>query len=256
MNIKLSVDEHLKLKKQRKILKLFITRVRNNIIDLMGLSESPDPCEQKETGKRKTTTEDIDERIANAFKKQKESNEKKMVELSDDDDEESYTTPSNSSKSKSSSTQSTTKSNNNNITTSVPTNKCPPKYQSSRWSQVSHNLPQDLYITQEKTLCLLDEVLSKLPRETIFFDPVCGLGAFGHFLRSRHFKNIIERDLYTVPVAKSERCDYLKTEDPHYDVLIANFPFCIKLSCFEKAVKSGILFIIIITIISFNILCK
>ena len=42
---------------------MLITRIRKNMIDLIGLPKYPDSSEQKDGGKLKTTTEYVDKRV-------------------------------------------------------------------------------------------------------------------------------------------------------------------------------------------------
>ena len=102
-------------------------------------------------------------------------------------------------------------------------------------SNCSKGMPQDLFITQESTLEYLLPYLQELPKSTRFYDPCCGTGVIGDFLRLHEFNNIIESDLYTTEIKQ----DYLKDNFTDYDVLITNFPFCDKRKCFKKAFRSG-----------------
>jgi hypothetical protein len=61
-------------------------------------------------------------------------------------------------------------------------------------------MPQDLFITQESTLEYLLPYLQDLPKSTRFYDPCCGTGLIGDFLRLHEFNNIIESDLYTTEI--------------------------------------------------------
>ena len=69
----------------------------------------------------------------------------------------------------------------------------------------------------------------------VIFDPCCGTGAIGNFLRQQGFTNIIEQDLYTTDI----KTNYLTEDAPRYDIMITNIPFCSKLQFFNKAFNSG-----------------
>ena len=60
-------------------------------------------------------------------------------------------------------------------------------------------------------------------------------------LEQRDF-TVVGRDLYTT----EEKHNYLLTDDPEYEVMITNPPFCLKHKFFEKAINSGKPFIMLL----------
>ena len=235
------VDQLLTLKKQRRNLKCFINKMRTNIIDMMELPEKPDPNEIID--KKRKTKDDVIDEINNTLEEQRNKNLKTFIYDEDDEYDEFNSTNINDNRNINNNLNSNKNTNintNNKNLNDNSSNSIPAKYASSRWGPVSRNLPQDLYITNNKTLSLLDDFLLKdRPNGTVFYDPCCGTGVIGNHIRAfNHSFKVIERDLYTT----DEKVDYLRSTDPEYDVLVANFPFCIKLACFNKAIKSGKLF--------------
>ena len=91
-----------------------------------------------------------------------------------------------------------------------------PIFLRSRFQNSTSTLPQDLFETPRNALELLDKHLEFLQGKTIF-EPCCGGGAITDYLEVKGFK-VISRDLYST----EEKHDYLKTEDPEYDILITN----------------------------------
>jgi hypothetical protein len=83
------------------------------------------------------------------------------------------------------------------------------------------------------------------------YEPCCGNGAIVRYLEKKGF-TVIARDLYTTEVKR----DYLVDEDPEYDVLLTNPPFCIKHQFFEKAMLSGKPFIMLLPIGFFTPKCS
>ena len=73
------------------------------------------------------------------------------------------------------------------------------------------------------------------PKDKVIYDPCCGTGVIGKFLRELGYTNIIEQDLYTT----DDKTDYLLSNRQNYDLMIANIPFCSKLAFFKKAFKAG-----------------
>eukprot|EP01041_Mallomonas_annulata_P018140 gene18140-36928_t len=73
-------------------------------------------------------------------------------------------------------------------------------------------------------------------KERIIFEACCGSGNIVSFLKNNGFKNIIPRDLYTMP----EKHNFLDplVEIPYYDILITNPPFCSKYDFLQKAYDS------------------
>ena len=110
----------------------------------------------------------------------------------------------------------------------------------SRYGNATASLPQDLFETPENALILLDSTL-KLMKGKVIFEPCCGNGAIVKYLEASGFA-VIGRDLY----ATEEKHDYLLADDPEYDVLITNPPFCLKHQFFEKAMHSGKPFIMLL----------
>ena len=75
----------------------------------------------------------------------------------------------------------------------------------------------------------------------VIYEPCCGNGAIVRYLEKKGF-TVISRDLYTTELKQ----DYLVEEDPEYDVLITNPPFCVKHQFFEKAMLSSKPFIMLL----------
>ena len=115
-----------------------------------------------------------------------------------------------------------------------------PNYNRSRYGTATASLPQDLFETPENALMLLEPFLKVMEGKTIY-EPCCGNGAIVKFLEKRGF-TVIGRDLYTT----EQKHDYLLAEDPVYDVLITNPPFCLKHEFFEKAMNSQKPFIMLL----------
>ena len=115
-----------------------------------------------------------------------------------------------------------------------------PHLRRPRYVNATKSLPQDLFETPEDALMLLDPVLSTLEGK-IIYEPCCGNGAIVRYLEKKGF-TVISRDLYTTEVKQ----DYLVEEDPEYDVLITNPPFCCKHQFFEKAMLSMKPFILLL----------
>ena len=121
-----------------------------------------------------------------------------------------------------------------------PVEEIAPLFRRSRYGNATKCLPQDLFETPENALLLLDPVLSTLEGKVIY-EPCCGNGAIVRFLEKRGF-TVISRDLYTTDLKQ----DYLVEEDPDYDILITNPPFCSKHQFFEKAMLSSKPFIMLL----------
>jgi hypothetical protein len=121
-----------------------------------------------------------------------------------------------------------------------PVEEIAPQFRRSRYGNATKSLPQDLFETPENALMLLDPILSTLEGKVIY-EPCCGNGAIVRFLEKKGF-TVISRDLYTTDLKQ----DYLLEEDPEYDVLITNPPFCSKHPFFEKAMLSGKPFIMLL----------
>lgn len=113
-----------------------------------------------------------------------------------------------------------------------PVEEIAPQFRRSRYGNATKSLPQDLFETQENALVLLDPILSTLEGKVIY-EPCCGNGAIVRYLEKKGF-TVLSRDLYTTELKQ----DYLVEEDPEYDVLITNPPFCSKHHFFEKALLS------------------
>jgi methylase of polypeptide subunit release factors len=77
----------------------------------------------------------------------------------------------------------------------------------------------------------------------VIFEPCCGNGAIVKYLEKKGL-TVISRDLYTT----DEKHDYLVEEDPEYDVIITNPPFCVKHEFFNKAILSVKPFIMLLPI--------
>jgi hypothetical protein len=121
-----------------------------------------------------------------------------------------------------------------------PVEEIPPHLRRSRFTNATKALPQDLFETPDNALMLLDPILETLKGKVIY-EPCCGNGAIVRYLEKKGF-TVIARDLYTTEVKQ----DYLVDEDPDYDVLITNPPFCLKHEFFEKAMLSGKPFILLL----------
>ena len=116
----------------------------------------------------------------------------------------------------------------------------PQQIRRPRYSGATKAQQQDLFETQDNAIMLLDPILETLQGK-IIYEPCCGNGAIVKYLEKKGF-SVIARDLYTT----EEKHDYLVDEDPEYDVLITNPPFCIKHQFFEKAMLSGKPFILLL----------
>ena len=123
-----------------------------------------------------------------------------------------------------------------------PVDEIAPVFRRSRYGNTTTSLPQDLYETPENALMLLDPILDTLKGKVIY-EPCCGNGAIVKYLEKKGF-TVIARDLYTTEVKR----DYLIDEDPEYDVLITNPPFCSKHKFFEKAILSEKPFIMLLSL--------
>ncbi len=121
-----------------------------------------------------------------------------------------------------------------------PDVEVPPQIRRPRYSGATKAQQQDLFETQDSAIMLLDPILETLKGKVIY-EPCCGNGAIVKYLEKKGF-TVIARDLYTT----EEKHDYLVEEDPEYDVLITNPPFCIKHEFFEKAMLSGKPFILLL----------
>lgn len=121
-----------------------------------------------------------------------------------------------------------------------PVEEVAPHLRRPRYVNATKSLPQDLFETPEDALMLLDPVLSTLEGK-IIYEPCCGNGAIVRYLEKKGF-TVISRDLYTTEVKQ----DYLVEEDPEYDVLITNPPFCCKHQFCEKAMLSMKPFILLL----------
>ena len=131
-----------------------------------------------------------------------------------------------------------------------PVERIPHQFLRSRYGNATKPLPQDLFETPENALMLLDPILSTLEGKVIY-EPCCGNGAIVKYLEKKGF-TVIARDLYTT----EEKQDYLVEEDPEYDVLLTNPPFCSKHKFFEKAMLSGKPFIMLLPIAFFTPKCS
>ena len=127
-----------------------------------------------------------------------------------------------------------------NLTISEPRVNLNTQFNRARYGNATASLPQDLFETPENALMLLEPTLNDMQGKVIY-EPCCGNGAIVRFLEQRSF-TVISRDLY----ATEEKHDYLLSEDPEYDVLITNPPFCLKHKFFEKAMHSGKPFIMLL----------
>jgi hypothetical protein len=105
----------------------------------------------------------------------------------------------------------------------------------------SNNPLQDLYETKVADIIPILPFIQEFQSLTIF-DPCCGNKAFGHVLMANGFSQIIERDLYT----QEQKHDYLKAEDPEYDLLITNPPFQNKNKFVKKAYESKKPFVLLL----------
>ena len=121
-----------------------------------------------------------------------------------------------------------------------PEEVIPQQLSRHRYGGVTKVQPQDLFESPDNAIMLLDPILDTLKGKVIY-EPCCGNGAIVKYLEKKGF-TVIARDLYTTEV----KHDYLAEEDPEYDVLITNPPFCIKHQFFEKAMMSGKPFIILL----------
>ena len=121
-----------------------------------------------------------------------------------------------------------------------PVEEIAPQFRRSRYGNATKSLPQDLFETPENALMLLDPILDTLKGKVIY-EPCCGNGAIVRYLEKKGF-TVISRDLYTTELKQ----DYLVEEDPEYDVLITNPPFCVKHQFFEKAMLSSKPFIMLL----------
>jgi hypothetical protein len=85
--------------------------------------------------------------------------------------------------------------------------------------------PQDLYETDPVVVKIAIGFLVKNRvnlSEKVFYEPACGNGIIIKVLKEMGAIQVMERDLYTTEI----KTDYLTVEDPHYDILITNPPFC------------------------------
>lgn len=127
-----------------------------------------------------------------------------------------------------------------NLTIDEPRVNLNPHFNRARYGNATASLPQDLFETPENALLLLEPFLNDAQGK-IIYEPCCGNGAIVKFLEKRGF-TVIGRDLY----ATEDKHDYLLAEDPEYDILITNPPFCLKHQFFEKAMHSGKPFIMLL----------
>jgi len=224
-NSTLSGDDMVMLREARKELKRLVTETRNNVVFHFGVAGTPLTKQQSKNLLTKTDEEIELEVKKRADKNLHAKNNQKKRRITDDESEQDAEEITDDT------------SDTNESTSEI----VPLKYASSRWSKCSKGQPQDLFITQEITLTYLLPFLKTISKSTKFYDPCCGTCAIGDFLKRNGFNNVYETDLYTTDIKK----DYLKDNFTDYDVMITNFPFCIKLKCFKKAFRSGNPFIVI-----------
>eukprot|EP01036_Dinobryon_divergens_P036305 gene36305-47245_t len=108
------------------------------------------------------------------------------------------------------------------------------KYGTSRWGDITSHLPADQFFTPPNAIIPIINFIAEF-KDKVVFEPSCGQGHIANVLMEQGFHTIIQRDLYTVP---EHHDDYLNTEDPDYDILITNPPFCCKYEFLEKAYAS------------------
>jgi hypothetical protein len=97
--------------------------------------------------------------------------------------------------------------------------------------------PHDLFETTASTVAPLIEFFRKHNvnlSATVFYEPSCGNNAIVKELVKAGATNVIARDLFTT----EEKHDYLAEEDPEYDILVTNPPYCLKYQFIEKAIQS------------------
>ena len=107
--------------------------------------------------------------------------------------------------------------------------------------------PQDLYETDPAVVKIAINFLVKngvVLSEKVFYEPACGNGSISKVLKEMGAGIVIERDLYTMDL----KTNYLTVEDPNYDVLITNPPFCLKYEFSLKALQSKKSFVLLLPI--------
>ena len=107
--------------------------------------------------------------------------------------------------------------------------------------------PQDLYETDPAVVKIAINFLVKngvVLSEKVFYEPACGNGSISKVLKEMGASIVIERDLYTMDL----KTNYLTVEDPNYDVLITNPPFCLKYEFSLKALQSKKSFVLLLPI--------
>lgn len=102
---------------------------------------------------------------------------------------------------------------------------------------------EDLFETQKKDIEIILPLLREY-KDKQFFDPCCGKGVYNEVLVSNGFKPLIQQDKFH----HSLKQDYLTTDDPDYDVLISNPPYCKKFEFLSKMYRSGKPFIVLLPI--------
>ena len=99
----------------------------------------------------------------------------------------------------------------------------------SRFNRSTPSNEQDLFETPRSCVELLRPRLDKFKRDgLVMFEPCHGNGAITNYLEEMGLE-VITRDLYTM----EEPHDYLKAEDPQYDILITN-PVSSYYFCYAK----------------------
>ncbi len=104
---------------------------------------------------------------------------------------------------------------------------------------------QDLYETPVDALDALfyGYMQDNIPTSAIIFDPCCGNNAIVNYLKKKGYKNVIGKDKYTVA---GQSFDFMFDTFPNCDVLVANFPFCLKHDGLELLVDKNILFMLLL----------